>query len=84
MWAMLLAVRQHNATAERKIEIIACPGLGTGYGHVPYKEAARQMAHAYRNYLNPPKWIDWNFATERQVQVRFGGDDGCIFAPEGE
>jgi O-acetyl-ADP-ribose deacetylase (regulator of RNase III) len=28
MWAMLLAVRHHNQTAERKINSIACPGLG--------------------------------------------------------
>jgi O-acetyl-ADP-ribose deacetylase (regulator of RNase III) len=84
MWAMLLAVRQHNQTAERKIEIVACPGLGTHTGRVPFREAARQMAHAYRNSVKPPKWIDWNFASDRQEQVRFGGDDGCDFPPEGE
>lgn len=84
MWAMLLSVRQHNATAERKIASIACPGLGTGYGEVPFQEAARQMAHAYRNYLNPPIFLTWGFASERQVQVRFGGDDGFHIPPEGE
>ncbi|MBI1258293.1 MAG: phage tail protein [Chloroflexi bacterium] len=83
MWAMLLAVRQHNRIAPHKIETIACPGLGTGVGRVPYKEAARQMAHAYRNFLNPPSSISWHFASERQVQVRFGGDDGFLFPPEG-
>ena len=81
MWAMLVAVRHHNRTNEHKIESVLCPGLGTGYGRVPYDEAARQMAHAYRNFLNPPKSINWNFASERQVQVRYGGDDGFIIPP---
>ena len=83
MWAMLLAVRQHNQTAPHKIEVVACPGLGTLTGQVPYKEAARQMAHAYRNFLTPPKSIDWRFAGERHAQVRYGGDDGFHFPPEG-
>lgn len=82
MWAMLLAVRQHNQIAEYKIEIIACPGLGTGYGRVPFGEAARQMSMALRNFLKPPKWIDWNFATKRQLEIRYGGDDGLLYPPE--
>ncbi|MBC7809709.1 MAG: macro domain-containing protein [Burkholderiales bacterium] len=79
MWAMLLEVHRHNQINERKINIIACPGLGTLTGHVPYQEAARQMALAYENYLNPPRRINWGFAAERQSRVRFGGDDGFDF-----
>jgi len=82
MWAMLRAVHHHNQKAEHKIEIVACPGLGTSAGRVPYRQAARQMASAYRNFLNPPAYIDWRFADERQSQVRYGGDDGCHFPPE--
>lgn len=82
MAALLLAVHRHNQTAERKIESIACPGLGTGTGRVPYKEAARQMALAYGYFLNPPRWIDWSLATGRQVRIRFGGDDGFMLPPE--
>src|SRR5262249_26156892 len=82
MWALLLAVRQHNQTAERKINTIACPGLGTGTGNVPFRQAARQMSLAYRNFLNPPKQITWQFAEERQSQIRYGGDDGFNFPPE--
>lgn len=82
MWAMLLAVHQHNETQERKIEIVACPGLGTGVGKVPYKQAARQMALAYRNFLNPPKAINWVYASERQVEIRYGGDMGFTIPPE--
>ncbi len=82
MWAMLLAVRRHNQSRDRKIETIACPGLGTGTGEVPFRQAAKQMALAYRNFLNQPRAIDWNFATERQLQIRYGGDDGFHFPPE--
>lgn len=76
MWSMLLAVRQHNEISERKINIIACPGLGTGYGRMPFTEAARQMALAYNNYLNPPQGITWRYAGERHKSIRFGGTDG--------
>jgi O-acetyl-ADP-ribose deacetylase (regulator of RNase III) len=69
MWAMLLAVRVHNGGASRPIRIVACPGLGTGTGRVPYREAARQMALAYRHFLNPPRQIDWEMAGLRHVQV---------------
>lgn len=82
MWAMLLAVRQHNQRDEQLINVLACPGLGTGVGRVPFPEAARQMALAYRNFVNPPSRIDWRFADSRQEQVRYGGDMGCVIPPE--
>ncbi len=80
MWAMLLAVYQHNLTAAKKIRSIACPGLGTATGQVPYDEAARQMAVAYRNFLNPPSHISWRYADERQKIVGRGGDLGMMFS----
>jgi len=76
MWAMLVAVHNHNKVANRKIETILCPGLGTGTGNVPYREAARQMSLAYKNFLNPPKHINWHDVTNRQVEIRMGGFDG--------
>lgn len=76
MWAMLLAVRQHNLKNEQQINIVVCPGLGTGYGRVPFLEAARQMALAYKNYLNPPLYLTPLYAHERQTNIRFGGYDG--------
>ena len=80
MWAMLLAVYQHNLTAAKKIRSIACPGLGTATGQVPYDEAARQMAVAYRNFLNPPSHISWRYADERQKIVGRGGELGMMFS----
>lgn len=83
MWAMLLAVREHNQTEKRPIKSISCPGLGTGTGKVPFKEAARQMALAYTNFFNCPKYITWVYADSRQLSVRYGGDIGLHFPPDG-
>ncbi len=82
MWAMLVTVSRYNQSANRKIDIIACPGLGTHHGKMPAKEAARQMALAYRNFLDPPHKISWGHATERQLNVRYGGYDGFHFPME--
>lgn len=79
MWAVLRAIHQHNQLSASPINVIACPGLGTFTGKVPYREAARQMSLAYKNYLNPPTHITWRYASERQARVRFGGDDGFHF-----
>ena len=76
MCAMLIAVRRHNRTADRRIGVVACPGLGTRTGQVPLGEAAYQMAIAYRHFLYPPKRLDWEFAEQRQKKVHFGGDVG--------
>ncbi len=73
MWAMLLAVRRYNQFCDRKIDSVACPGLGTGIGRVPYPEAARQMALAYDNFLHPPKFLNCIVAAERQLQIWEGG-----------
>lgn len=82
MWALLRAVQHHNSTGKKRIHIVACPGLGTLTGGVAAAEAARQMALAYRNFLNPPKALTWQYAGERQAHVRYGGDDGLRFPPE--
>jgi O-acetyl-ADP-ribose deacetylase (regulator of RNase III) len=75
-WAALLAVHAHNvdAASDRKIEVVACPAMGTGFGGVPFDEAARQMAAAYRHYLDPPHRLDWDFVIERQKSICY--DDG--------
>ena len=69
MWAMLLAVRHHNQHAQKKIVCVACPGLGTGIGRVPYSEAARQMALAYNHFLYPPKHLNCFVAASRQLLI---------------
>jgi O-acetyl-ADP-ribose deacetylase (regulator of RNase III) len=69
MWAMLLAIRQHNLTHPQPIARVVCPGLGTGIGQVPYPEAARQMAIAYDHFLYPPKAINTFVAASRQLKI---------------
>ena len=69
MRAMLLAVRHHNKHSNHPIKRVACPGLGTGIGQVPYSEAARQMALAYDSFLYPPKFINCFVAASRQLQI---------------
>jgi O-acetyl-ADP-ribose deacetylase (regulator of RNase III) len=78
MWATLLAVRRHNLTSATPIGIVACPGLGTATGRVPFREAARQMALAYEHFLKPPSVLDWDLAGRRQSAVRYGGDLGFM------
>lgn len=72
-WAALLAVQAHNATHPRQIETVALPAMGTGFGGVPFDEAARQMAAAWRNYLEPPHRLDWDFVVERHRTVCYDG-----------
>jgi O-acetyl-ADP-ribose deacetylase (regulator of RNase III) len=69
MWAMLLAVEQHNRHADCQISTIACPGFGTGIGRIPPDEAARQMALAYDHFIYPPKFLNCFVAASRQLQI---------------
>jgi O-acetyl-ADP-ribose deacetylase (regulator of RNase III) len=69
MWAMLLAVEQHNRHHERQIITIACPGLGTGIGRISPDESARQMALAYDHFIYPPKFLNCFVAASRQLQI---------------
>ena len=68
-WAALLAVHAHNQRSDRRIETVAFPAMGTGFGGVAYDEAARQMAAAYRHYLNPPHRLDWDWVASRQLAI---------------
>lgn len=72
-WAAFVTAHQHNVTADHKIAILAFPAMGTGFGGVPFDEAARQMAAAYRHYLNPPHLLDGDFVIERQKSITYDG-----------
>lgn len=72
-WAALLAIHMHNRVCEQKIEVVAFPAMGTGFGGVPYGEAARQMAAAYRHYCEPPHRLDWDFVIDRQKAIHYDG-----------
>ena len=72
-WAALLAVQAHNTANERQIEAVAFPAMGTGFGGVPFDEAARQMATAWQSYLEPPHRLDWDFVVERHRAICYDG-----------
>jgi len=72
-WAALLAVAAHNRTSPDRIDVVALPAMGTGFGGVPFDEAARQMAAAYRHLLEPPHRLDWDFVAERHRAVCYDG-----------
>lgn len=69
MWAMLLAIRQHNKNFQDSIKSVVCPGFGTGIGCVSHGEAARQMALAYDHFVYPPKFINCFVAASKQLQI---------------
>jgi O-acetyl-ADP-ribose deacetylase (regulator of RNase III) len=73
MWAALLAIHAHNQSASQKITVAAFPAMGTGFGGVPFGEAARQMAVAYRHYLQPPHRLDWDLVAGRQLAICYDG-----------
>ena len=73
-WSALLAVHAHNITDGRKIEVVAFPAMGTGFGGMPFDEAARQMAAAYRHYREPPHRLDWDFVVERHKAICYDGN----------
>ncbi len=72
-WAALLAIHAHNRVSDPTIEVAAFPAMGTGFGGMPFGEAARQMAAAYRHYLEPPHRLDWDFVVERQKAIHYDG-----------
>ncbi len=74
MYGMLLAVWHHNLREKRKITTIVCPGLGTMTGQMPFDRAAKHMALAYKNFINPFDQINWAYAISRQNAINAGGD----------
>jgi O-acetyl-ADP-ribose deacetylase (regulator of RNase III) len=72
-WAAFLAVHRHNIQDSRKIRVVAFPAMGTGFGGMTFDEAARQMAAAYKHYLNPPHRLDWDFVADLQKDICYDG-----------
>ena len=77
-WAAFLAIFAHNVRSSERIETVAFPALGTGFGGVPCSEAARQMAAAYRHYLNPPHRLDWDWVAARQRAICYDAERQVI------
>lgn len=77
MKAMLVAVYNFNKSVDEahkpywvnRINTVACTGLGTFCGEVPFRKAAKDMKMAYDNVINVPTHIDWDFANQRNRQI---------------
>jgi O-acetyl-ADP-ribose deacetylase (regulator of RNase III) len=72
-WAALLAVNAHNQTSRRTIRTLAMPAMGTGFGRMPFDEAARQMATAYRHYWQLPHRFEWDGVLRRERAIACDG-----------
>lgn len=75
-WAALIAVYRHNRSESRKIDSLACPGLGTGTGGMDALEAALQVCLAYEHYQRPPQFLNPSVAQQRHERVYYGGHWG--------
>jgi O-acetyl-ADP-ribose deacetylase (regulator of RNase III) len=73
MWAALIAVHRHNRSESRKIDSLACPGLGTGTGGMDSLEASLQLCLAYEHYQHPPRLLNPSVAQQRHERVYYGG-----------
>ncbi|EJU1658950.1 macro domain-containing protein [Salmonella enterica] len=69
--AALLAIFQHNKSAgeDRRITSVVFPAMGAGCGQVSPDSVARQMKLAWDSFSNPPKAINWQYASARQNAV---------------
>jgi len=77
-WASLVEIYRHNLSSDEKITSVAMPAMGAGFGNVPFREVARQMAVAYDNFLHPPATLDWDVIIERHKRLSYDGDDKVI------
>lgn len=73
-WASFLAIYRFNVLHPEAIKSVAFPGMGAGFGNVPFSEVARQMAAAYAHYLRPPHRLDWEVVIARERAIHY--DDG--------
>ena len=72
-WASFIAIYRYKSSNPDSIKTVAFPAMGAGFGGVPYTEVARQMAAAYRHYLNPPHRMDWDMVANRQRSIHYDG-----------
>lgn len=77
-WAALLAIHRHNLEHDGQIKSVVMPAMGAGFGYVPFREVARQMAMAYNNFMHPPTHLDWDVVTARHRALAYDGTTKTI------
>jgi O-acetyl-ADP-ribose deacetylase (regulator of RNase III) len=73
--AALLAIYHHNRVSDERIETVAFPAMGAGFGGLAPDEVARQMAAAYQLYLEPPYPPNWDRVVQRERTICYAGDE---------
>lgn len=64
--AALLCIHHHNRASAQPIKTVIFPAFGAGFGGVPPDESARQMAVAWKLFLEPPYPPNWDRALLRE------------------
>ena len=78
-WATVLSVVNHNAAnPDDRIQTLAMPSFGTGFGGLSPSESARQIAAAWRGLLSPPHRLDWDWVIAREKLITRDGDRRVI------
>lgn len=69
MLAVLRSVRDHNRVQTRRIDTVACSGLGTATGKLEPRVAAAQMVLAWRVARELDPQCNWIIAKHRRDEV---------------
>lgn len=77
-FAALVHIHRHNLHAERPIESVVFPAMGTGFGRVSHSECGRQMAVAWKHYLHPSGRPTWDAITKRERAICYDGDQKVV------
>lgn len=67
--AALLSIHHHNRGSEQAIKTVVFPAFGAGFGGVSPDESARQMAVAWKLFLEPPYPPNWDRALHRERMI---------------
>lgn len=67
--AALLCVYHHNRATTESIESVVFPAFGAGFGRVEPDEVARQMAVAWRLFLELPYPPNWDRVIAREQMI---------------
>lgn len=71
--AALLSIYHHNRGSEDAIGSVVFPAFGAGFGGVAPAEVARQMAVAWKLFLEPPYPPDWDRVLARERLICWDG-----------
>ena len=68
---------------ENNIESIVLPAFCGEWGNVSYKVIARLMYEAYKQVMNPPSQIDWNYAERWFPELQYSMENWKKLDPYG-